>query len=303
MSSENSPSRIIRAVRQQLTAFPVEQFEVGIHLPGDPPRMLLRRWQLPDIVKAVPWLDRKNRLGAAIYLRPHGEHPLSLVDDLDSASLARMRAAGFEPCVTIETSPGNHQAWLHHGRTLPREISTPVARALADRFGGDPGAADWRHFGRLAGFENRKPKHQREDGSFPRVLLTECQPGLVYREAAGFVASIEAAQQRAALESVRRMQALCRTTGSRPLKSISDFHGDPRYSGDLSRADLAYAVYAIGRGVSPQEVRDVLAVRDLTKKGHPARIEDYLRRTVEKATRQVTRSGATMVDYSRELMR
>lgn len=302
MSSENSRASIFRAVEQQLAAFPVDEFEVGIHLPGDPPRMLLRRWQPRDILNAVPWLDRKNRLGASIYVRPHGEHPLSLVDDLDAASLGKMLAEGFEPCVVIETSPGNHQAWLNHGRTLPREISTPVARALAQRFGGDPGAADWRHFGRLAGFENRKPKYRREDGSFPQVLVTESRPGLVYREAADFVASVEATKQRAARESVRRVQALSRTTGSRPLKSIADFHGDPRYSGDLSRADLAYAVYAIGRGVPPEDVRGALSARDLTKKGHPARIEDYLRRTVEKAIRQVARTGR-VVDCRLELGR
>ena len=31
-------------------------------------------------------------------------------------------------------------------------------------------------------------------------------------------------------------------------KSIADFHADARYQGDLSRADLAYAIHALGRG-------------------------------------------------------
>ena len=42
---------------------------------------------------------------------------------------------------------------------------------LAERYGGDPHAADWRHYGRLAGFTNRKPAHTRPDGRQPYVLL------------------------------------------------------------------------------------------------------------------------------------
>lgn len=53
-----------------------------------------------------------------------------------------------------------------------------VARILAERYGGDPASADWRHFGRLAGFTNRKPKHHQERG----------QPFVLVREATGAVA-------------------------------------------------------------------------------------------------------------------
>jgi RepB DNA-primase from phage plasmid len=52
-----------------------------------------------------------------------------------------------------ETSPGNFQASLNHGQVLPKQLSTLAARFLAERFGGDKGAADWRHFGRLAGLD------------------------------------------------------------------------------------------------------------------------------------------------------
>jgi len=58
--------------------------------------------------------------------------------------------------VVIETSPSNFQAWLCHGQILPKQVSTIAARLLASRFGGDPASADWRHYGRLAGFTNRK---------------------------------------------------------------------------------------------------------------------------------------------------
>jgi len=44
------------------------------------------------------------------------------------------------------------------------DLATAAARELAERYGGDPHAADWCHYGRLVGFTNRKPEHTRADG-------------------------------------------------------------------------------------------------------------------------------------------
>jgi hypothetical protein len=41
-----------------------------------------------------------------------------------------MKAAGFSPAVVIETSPGNFQAWLNHGRVLPKDLSSAVAKRI-----------------------------------------------------------------------------------------------------------------------------------------------------------------------------
>ena len=72
-----------------------------------------------------------------------------------------MTDAGFQPAAVVETSPGNFQVWLNHGRILSdRTFSTQAAKELARRFGGDPSSADWRHFGRLAGFTNQKPNRR-----------------------------------------------------------------------------------------------------------------------------------------------
>jgi hypothetical protein len=75
-----------------------------------------------------------------------------------------MKAEGFAPAAVVETSPGNLQAWLKHGETLHEAASTRAAQLLAERFGGDPGSADWRHFGRLAGFTNPKPNRRLASG-------------------------------------------------------------------------------------------------------------------------------------------
>ena len=125
-------------------------------------------------MKSVPWLRHQNREGRNIYVRPKGEHNLSMVDDLTADAVSTMRQAGFNPAVIVETSPGNYQAWLKHPEPLSKQVSTAAAKALAEKFGGDRGAADWRHFGRLAGFCNRKAKYRDANTElYPFVCLIE----------------------------------------------------------------------------------------------------------------------------------
>src|SRR5207253_2647217 len=124
------------------------------------------------VLRSVPWLCYQNRGGRNIYIRPKGEHNLSLVDDLKVRDIDTMKRSGFVPALVIETSPGNFQAWLKHDKPLPRELGTAAARELARRFCGDLGAADWRHFGRATGLTNRKEKYRNpETGLYPFVLL------------------------------------------------------------------------------------------------------------------------------------
>src|SRR5215472_6701914 len=76
------------------------------------------------LLKAIPWLKFQNRDGRNIYIRPKGEHALSLVDDLTPEALYRMKASGFQPAIVVETSPGILQAWMNHGRVLSRQVSS-----------------------------------------------------------------------------------------------------------------------------------------------------------------------------------
>src|ERR671921_963378 len=166
------------AITRQADAMGVELFEVGLYKPAvergsSEPEMLPRTWDKPTLLRSAGWLKYQNSQGRNIYIRPKGEHALSLVDDLTAASVQTMKAEGFQPALVVETSPGNFQAWLNHGRVLSKAESTAVARGLAEKFGGDKGAADWRHFGRLAGLTNRKPKYQASNGQYPFVRLIE----------------------------------------------------------------------------------------------------------------------------------
>src|ERR1017187_6647349 len=240
----------------------------------------------------IPWLRLQNRHGRHIYLRPRCEHKLSLIDDLTAASIERMKAEGFHPALVVETSPGNFQAWLKHSRRLSKELGTAAARALAQEFEGDLGAADWRHFGRLAGFTNRKEKYK-ADGLFPFVMLRQAN-GLPYPEAGRFIAQIEKQVDRDRRESERRRAGIPRGSPSGVLRSIDSFRANSAYAGDGTRIDLAYAIYALAHGVPDAQIDDAIRSRDLTHKGNEKRQAEYVERTLRKAATIVDRGSRAL---------
>ena len=177
-----------RLVRSQLRAMGCARFDLGVRRDGG--EMVLREGQGAfAVAEAVKWLRHENAKGAHVYIRPAGIHSLSLLDDLTAEAIERMKAEGFEPAVVVETSPNNFQVWLNHGQILEVVTSTHAAKQLAERFGGDPSSADWRHFGRLAGFTNPKPERQLASGLRPFARLRSAK-GRVYSRAAEFLAGI-----------------------------------------------------------------------------------------------------------------
>lgn len=285
--------RTYEVILRQAQAMDTKLFEVGLFKPSARAEMLLRTWDSDTLVQSLAWLKFQNLDGRNIYIRPRGEHALSMVDDLTADALERMKHSGFTPALIVETSPDNFQAWLNHGRILPKDTSTAAARALAEKFGGDRGAADWRHFGRLAGFTNRKDKYRQPGGLYPFVRLVHTT-GEVYEQAEAFLKDVEARMELARMESEhRRLQF--RNNGGRnksgAIRTIDAFRQDVRYAGDGNRIDLAYAIYAISHGASEDEVRAAIASRDLTHKGTEKRQAEYVERTIQKALENTLRQS------------
>ena len=282
-------NRTLIAVEQQIAAMGCEVYEIGLFKPHTPdsnprePEMLPRTWDRATLIKSVPWLRYQNSQGRNIYIRPKGEHHLSMVDDLAADAIKRMKAEGYAPALVVETSPGNFQAWLNHGQILPQRLSTLAARALAEKFGGDKGAADWRHFGRLAGFTNRKDKYRSPNGSFPFVRLDGTYPHQPY-SAAGDLLSRMANELRS---DTTPIHAGAGSQSYRRSRTIDAFRANPKYRGDGNRIDLAYAVYAVAHGVSERTIADAINSRDLSKKGPPDRQRAYTSRTIGKAINHV----------------
>ena len=281
-----SAAIVERLVRIQLRTMGSDHFDIGIK--RDAGEMILREGQgAIEIEKTVKWLRHENAKGAHIYVRPAGAHSLSLLDDLSAEAIERMKAEGFEPAVIVETSPDNFQAWLNHGQVLDASASTRAARQLAERFGGDRSSADWRHFGRLAGFTNPKPERQLPSGMRPFARLRSAT-GRIYSKAGEFVAGIRSSdvgQEGQGGEPPKRRR---RHVGHSGVVSLEEFHRASAYGGDLHRADMAWAKHAAGRGLTLEQIKDeLLNGRDLTKKGSRKRQLEYADRTARKAIEQI----------------
>jgi hypothetical protein len=289
-----------RVVGEQLRAMGCERFDLGIR--RDAGEMILRERQgALQIEQAIKWLRHENAKGAHIYVRPAATHALSLIDDLSAQAIARMKAEGFEPATVVETSPNNFQAWLNHGHVLEAELSTGAAKELAERFGGDPSSADWRHFGRLAGFTNPKPERRLPSGLPPFTRLRSAAGG-VYSRAAKFLAAIEHEQQ---VASLKTMDARNQRSGqSEEIKPLKMFHADPIYDGDLHRTDMAWAIHAASCGLTLEQIRDALLNgRDLSKKGNLKRRVEYASRTVQKALERISNNDYSDISIATRTMR
>ena len=186
----------LEALERQVAALGVERFEVGLR-EAKTGQMMNRAWSRADLVQSAAWLKRMNAQGHDVYIRPAGEHGLVLVDDLKPQALERMKAAGFAPAATLETSPGHYQAWVKLAeQPLSDEVRRMVAQGLAEQYGGNPNSADPHRYGRLAGFTNQKPPHTRDDGRQPYVLAHDC-PGQVATAAPAYLERIEQALEAA----------------------------------------------------------------------------------------------------------
>jgi RepB DNA-primase from phage plasmid len=296
-SPHSSSLRAARAsALRQLAAMGCARFDLGV-LRAHGMMLLHESLTAPQIRARFAWLSWENTRRAHIFVRPHGLSRLTLVDDLSSSALNAMKRAGFAPTLVVETSPRNFQAWLKHARVFSnRESSTVAARELAARFGGDQSSADWRHFGRLAGFINQKPNRRLPNGLQPVVLLRESSAAM-FAEACRFQVQVHQMVEQVQLQRLARR--LCSSSDRHPKRTVADFHQHPRYRGDLHRADMAWASYAARHGASATEITaGICGARDLSKKGGIRRQFAYAERTAAKAISnlaEATMTGAASV--------
>lgn len=171
--------RTAEAVNRQLEAMDCKLYEVGARDPAK--GMMIRRWAADMVRKSVAWLRRMNAQGNDVYIRPDRATASSLVllDDLSREKVAALPGLGLEPCMVTQTSRGNFQAWIRLStEAQPPAVRTAVAQRLARELGADPKSADFAHFGRLAGFTNRKPERA-ANGKQPFVLVEQSNPRAV----------------------------------------------------------------------------------------------------------------------------
>ncbi len=109
-----------------------------------------------EVGRSLGWAWVKNQNGRDVYIRPaRGQSwPVVFLDDL-SPRRARGIAHKYASLI-VETSQDNCQAWVRTTRHLSEPDRALVQRSLASLVGADPMSTSGDHFGRAAGYCNRK---------------------------------------------------------------------------------------------------------------------------------------------------
>ncbi len=291
----------LTAIRRQLAAMPNELYLVRpIHGHSGTSCAGERLWSagLLTMGPAVGYLRARNREGFDIYLWPftvdrNSGYILVDLDRADPQVLHSMRSHGHEPCVVLQTSPGNLQAWVHVSTTpLEPAVASEIGRELARLYRGDPASTDWRHLGRLAGFTNQKPQRRGPGGYAPWVKLLHAQAGLATL-GAGLV---EAAQRRLRDRLPPTSQGAPCSLGP-PDRSVTARAAVAIYQTWLHRLRIPHRFPQTDWSIADKwiakellwrrtPVAQVQAILQLGSPGFPRRHSDpgdYLRRTVARA--------------------
>lgn len=286
--------RTTEALERQIEALGVARFEIGIR-EAETGKIINRFMTKKEVKDNAAWLKRMNAKGHDIYIRPSGEHGLVLIDDLNQKALKAMNDKGLKAAAIIQTSPGNYQAWVKlSDEPVPAEIRKIAARGFAKEFGGNPSSADSKHYGRLAGFTNQKPKYNHQ-GKQPYVLAHECS-GVASKAATEYLEKIKThlAIAELALERKTRLDSIKAYTTTRyePIDPAQEYQRQAkrlfeRYGdkADLSKIDWMISLdMAKSAKFSQKDIEKAIQKCspniESRKAGH---LEDYAKRTAEKA--------------------
>jgi hypothetical protein len=192
---------------------------------------------LAELTRTLPgMLDTAASSERNVIIRPHGPgDPFLQLDDLAADRLPALVPAVF---LTLETSPGNFQAWL----ALQGGEDKEFARRMRRGTGADATASDAT---RVAGSLNFKDKYA---SAFPRVKIHAAQPGRITNpaelEQLGLVtppeefAPLHVAPTRSVPGSNRKWPSHAIALDSAPLNSEET-------GPDVSRADFVWCMTAI----------------------------------------------------------
>jgi hypothetical protein len=247
-------------------------------------------WRLPALLRPnhAKFLRAMNANGAHIYFRPNNRRHVML-DDIDTATLDNLAKDGLMPALVTETSPTNLQVWI----TVSKQDLTPsdessIARELARRYGGDPGAAHGAQFGRLPGFRNRKLQHRSPEGGYPLVKIARRIRSFVASGAGTLLQSFanEPNEHLRAVLPPSPQGGLCSLTLMSPDEAkmvydqtaaeVIERFGSAEYANDRSRFDYAIARNLHIKGFNKTILQTV--IREGSEKA-AERGESYVRAT------------------------
>jgi hypothetical protein len=285
-------------VAKQLRSMNCDLYKIGIF---DRPRKAMINYvnnlAFDDVIKLIPRLKFENVNGRDVFIgQSEGvDRALVLVDDLGNRQIHQMRRRGVNPACVIETSPSNFQAWVSLGpEPMQKEHRKIVAVVLAKEFGGDSGSTSANHFGRLAGFTNRKPEYLTPSG-YPFVRLREHSGSHAQKSAEIRAWALAKGMDEEAKLVTRRPPAGfgAKATGKRvePGLAFSKYYKQwvhyvelSRKELDYSRGDFAVSSRMLNEGYSKDEIINAMIDNspniEIRKSNH---VEDYATRTVKAA--------------------
>jgi hypothetical protein len=298
----------LQAVGRQLAAMPHDLFLIRlIHSQTRRAFSGERLWTATQLSQfaTIRFLRARNREGCDVYIQPYAPdcNPGYILIDLDHRSptiVEAMRHNGHEPCVVLQTSPGNLQAWVQVSvAPIDPVIATSVGKLLARAYGGDPASTDWRHLGRLAGFTNQKPQRCDVRGYWPWVKVLHARAGLASNAAALLEQAecilstcatliprnLSPTPPIAALDTAQPLDNRAARIYRAWLQRLRILERFPQP--DWSIADKWIAKELLGRGTPAAQVTTIL--RDGSP-GFPrrhSRPDDYLRRTLARAVHEL----------------
>ncbi len=249
------------------------------------------------LAKVESYIKRSEQQSESVCLRPQ-DGALIQIDDSDASTLALLQPFSF---LTIETSPGNFQAWIAlHPDTNEdkrREIRDRLLRRLKET-GANGGAFN---SVRLPGALNAKEKYRASMGEYPRVKLVRVMRGRfvtqIELEHAGLLAAVEVKpivktpQRYTSANLPDRFPDFNEYLGKKWLESES--------RPDRSSAEIAWSCAALRKGFPEYAVADELRRVSLKAQG---RRDNYVEKTVAAAASWLATQPQTDQRGARERM-
>jgi hypothetical protein len=209
------------------------------------------------------------------------------LDDLDAAGLSRVGEAAF---MTLQTSPGNHQAWIAVSGLANPDEAKAFSRRLRKGAGADHSASGAT---RVAGTTNYKRKYQAD---FPTVQISAAAPGRIVTreqlEQSGLVAAPEPEAALAAFTQRSPQRPRSRKTWPDYTRSLAGAPPSLQGNGpDRSQADFTWCMTAIDWGWSIEDTAAKLPeVSEKARERIRLRDEGYPLITAQNAAAAVARN-------------
>lgn len=276
-------SKAVNADRYRVTSIKVEKDGSRKVLILDKKNGQTLGFTQEELLERMPEIQKLRQRGENIYYTPLSENQHHiLIDDMTEEKLIQFQKDGFRPAAIIESSPRNFQCILtfpKFGNAFDREVANRLSLILNKKYG-DPKLSGAIHPHRAPGFENRKEKHKRPDGTFPQSVLRyavrqECQKALV--EARKIEQELKRQSEAQAKQQPPAYQPIS-TMG--PQSAYFAHFADIRAHitiEDFSRVDAMIALRMRANGHSPESV--MVAIRDCAPE---IRAENQKRRNWQK---------------------